>query len=161
MFNFAKFLLETKNEFNGHKQTEINGLTVNDIDRLIGDLEFETGSSFITYFDEDEYHIYQLDFWEEGDECPVKLHRLILSGTCFKENSMEYTQNEAIIDQRICIENAIAGYKKQLEQLQESCPHINLQSVNKSDTGNYDPSADCYWKEHKCHSCGKFWTEDV
>lgn len=41
--------------------------------------------------------------------------------------------------------------------LQEECPHIGHSIVYKSDTGNWDPSEDCYWTENKCHNCGKFW----
>lgn len=72
---------------------------------------------------------------------------------------MEYTHEE-ILRWRENLEYQIASYQESLYNLQEECPHPLLQSVNKSDTGNYDPSADCYWTEHSCPSCGKKWIEE-
>lgn len=86
MFNFTKFLLETKNEFNGHKQTEIDGLTDEDIQEIVDDLRSETDCFFIIQNDkEGAYFIYQMDYWKRNDQRPVNLHRLILSGTRYKE----------------------------------------------------------------------------
>ena len=45
--------------------------------------------------------------------------------------------------------------------LQQSCEHPNKSSKYGSNTGNYDPSADCYWIDHVCTDCGKRWHEDV
>jgi hypothetical protein len=63
----------------------------------------------------------------------------------------------------------IAELKKQIKELQDkiktiqdSCSHPE-QCVTKkygSNTGNYDPMADCYWIDFKCSLCEKFWTED-
>ena len=41
-----------------------------------------------------------------------------------------------------------------------TCKHPNLEKTHKSNTGNYDPSADSYWIEFKCPDCNKFWMED-
>lgn len=51
---------------------------------------------------------------------------------------------------------------EQIKNIQEKCPHPSeaLLIKNKSNTGNYDPSADCYWKEMHCLACDKRWIED-
>lgn len=46
------------------------------------------------------------------------------------------------------------------KDLQDSCPHVNVDKKYKGNSGNYDPSADSYWIEYRCPDCGKFWTED-
>lgn len=53
----------------------------------------------------------------------------------------------------------IAANYKELEDLQNVCAHPDVIIVHKSDTGNYDRSQDCYWTEHTCPDCGKFWRE--
>lgn len=45
-------------------------------------------------------------------------------------------------------------------QLQDTCTHPNASEKHRGDTGNYDPTADCYWIEYKCPDCDKFWTVD-
>lgn len=47
-----------------------------------------------------------------------------------------------------------------LQALQEECKHPNAEKKYGSNTGNYDPSADCYWTDFRCHDCGKVWTVD-
>lgn len=49
---------------------------------------------------------------------------------------------------------------KQIEEYKKLCPHVNLKGVYRANTGNYDPSDDCYWVELSCPDCGSFWTED-
>jgi len=44
--------------------------------------------------------------------------------------------------------------------IQAQCRHPNLKKVAKSNTGNYDPHANCYWYEFKCPDCKKQWEED-
>lgn len=61
---------------------------------------------------------------------------------------------------RESIKNKIYEWKHKLKKLQEECPHTNLSKKHRADTGNYDPSCDCYWTEFECHDCGKFWSED-
>lgn len=46
------------------------------------------------------------------------------------------------------------------EQAREKCRHNNTVHRFFSDTGNYDPTQDCYWIEFRCYDCGKVWTED-
>jgi hypothetical protein len=45
-----------------------------------------------------------------------------------------------------------------IEKAQESCVHESVEKKYGSNTGNYDPSCDCYWTEFKCNDCGKFWS---
>lgn len=47
-----------------------------------------------------------------------------------------------------------------IEQIQKECPHTNAQKKHRADTGNYDPSSDCYWTEFTCSDCGKMWSEE-
>lgn len=47
-----------------------------------------------------------------------------------------------------------------LIELQELCTHTNATHENKANTGNYSPSDDEYWTNHKCPDCGKSWTTD-
>jgi len=44
--------------------------------------------------------------------------------------------------------------------LQLECAHPDVVKVAKSNAGNYDPSADCYWYEFTCPDCGRYWHED-
>lgn len=65
-----------------------------------------------------------------------------------------------IFQEKIRIQNNIDKWKKLIVDLQSTCQHENVEIKYKSNTGNYDPYADCYWKEFKCTDCGKFWRED-
>ncbi len=47
-----------------------------------------------------------------------------------------------------------------LVEHQNKCKHPKAVKIPKSNTGNYDPSADCYWLECSCETCLKRWTED-
>lgn len=44
--------------------------------------------------------------------------------------------------------------------LQSTCKHPAVTKKYQGSSGNYDPSADCYWIEFKCPDCGKRWMED-
>lgn len=50
--------------------------------------------------------------------------------------------------------------KLQLQKLniQKNCKHLNHTEKHGGDTGNYDPSQDCYWTNFECLDCGKMWT---
>jgi hypothetical protein len=48
----------------------------------------------------------------------------------------------------------------ELANLQAACTHPNVEKEYKSNTGNYDPSADHYWIEFRCPDCRKRWNED-
>jgi hypothetical protein len=47
----------------------------------------------------------------------------------------------------------------QIARIQEECCHPAscLESKQDSNTGNYDPSADCSWVDYTCTLCGKTW----
>lgn len=49
---------------------------------------------------------------------------------------------------------------KELAKLQSLCGHPNVDKTYKSNTGNYDPSADSYWIEFVCQDCRKQWIEE-
>jgi len=63
----------------------------------------------------------------------------------------------------------IAELKKQIAEcyakiaaIQAECNHPKsaLKQEYKSNTGNYDPTADCYWIDFHCTLCDKWWSED-
>ena len=76
--NFAKFLLETENEYAGHKQTEIKGLSIEDGMKLCKELEeLEPFYSFVLeLWTDGNYTIWQKYFFEEGN--PTGRDRMIL-----------------------------------------------------------------------------------
>lgn len=54
----------------------------------------------------------------------------------------------------------IAQYRRIIEREQEQCDHAYASRTPKSNTGNYDPSADAYWYDCYCPVCCKRWIED-
>jgi hypothetical protein len=66
----------------------------------------------------------------------------------------------SILKKRKSIQAKINELEEQLQSLRESCTHPNVVKTHKADTGNYDPSTDCYWTEFKCPDCGKFWVKE-
>ena len=46
------------------------------------------------------------------------------------------------------------------KELQDSCPHANVDEKYKGNSGNYDSSANSSWIEYRCLDCGKFWTKE-
>jgi hypothetical protein len=57
------------------------------------------------------------------------------------------------------IQKKFKSVQSELNWLQETCKHPNVDTKHTSDRGNYDPSMDQYWIEYSCPDCGKFWTE--
>lgn len=83
-FNLCQFLLETSDEFNGHKQTTINGLSFDDLLLLCKDLEEYVDNSnvfYIKYYSDSSYSVYQSDYWEEKEHHSGATDRLILSSS--------------------------------------------------------------------------------
>lgn len=77
--NFAKFLLETENEYNGHKQTEIKGLSVKKGLKLCKKLEELTDKQYsfvLELWSDGCYTIWQKDYFEDGN--PTGKDRMIL-----------------------------------------------------------------------------------
>jgi len=66
----------------------------------------------------------------------------------------------AVLKKRLRVESNLQKYYQQLKDLQETCDHTNIQKQHRASTGNYDPSADCYWTEFTCLDCNKKWTEE-
>jgi hypothetical protein len=60
------------------------------------------------------------------------------------------------------INNQISNLYKELKQIQKECSHPKscLEKEAKSNSGNYDPSADRYWYDFHCTLCDKRWSED-
>lgn len=47
----------------------------------------------------------------------------------------------------------------ELLKLKNRCPHPEGTYTYNGNSGNYDPSSDCYWRDYNCTQCGKVWTE--
>lgn len=60
-------------------------------------------------------------------------------------------------DRITAAEYALYEAQKQLQDLCEHPAHAT-QIERGSNTGNYDPHADCYWTNYKCCLCDKYWT---
>jgi hypothetical protein len=45
----------------------------------------------------------------------------------------------------------------ELRKHQNKCKHKKAVKKHGSNTGNYDPSADCYWTDFYCPTCLKKW----
>jgi hypothetical protein len=60
------------------------------------------------------------------------------------------------------IKEQITQLELKLINIQKNCSHPKdvIVSVNRSNTGNYDPSADRYWTDHHCTFCDKRWSSD-
>lgn len=58
------------------------------------------------------------------------------------------------------IRKKIESSIKELRALQSECKHPNVNKKYGSNTGNYDPTADCYWIDFNCPDCEKTWWED-
>jgi uncharacterized protein CbrC (UPF0167 family) len=57
------------------------------------------------------------------------------------------------------LENELARLSNELDALRQECSHTNATKKFRSNTGNYDPSADSEWYEFDCPDCGKHWSE--
>lgn len=59
------------------------------------------------------------------------------------------------------LKQQIKDLETKIKSIQDQCSHPKeaLESKNGGNTGNYDPSNDCYWIDHHCHLCEKKWTD--
>jgi hypothetical protein len=64
-----------------------------------------------------------------------------------------------IREKRENIQQRIDMSTEDMLALREQCMHPNVKKENKANTGNYDPSADYYWRDCACPDCGKRWSE--
>lgn len=62
----------------------------------------------------------------------------------------------------IVIQKEIEALEAELKAIQKECSHPKpaIISINKGDTGNYDPTQDHYWTEHHCTLCDERWNTD-
>ena len=58
------------------------------------------------------------------------------------------------------IEKKQEKWELEEKKLQDLCTHPVATENHRSNTGNYDPSADSYWIEYKCPDCDKFWIKE-
>lgn len=67
-----------------------------------------------------------------------------------------------IFERKQIATEALTKANAELVALQKECGHPKemVQKTPKSNTGNYDPSADSYWMDCHCFACGKSWIED-
>ena len=59
------------------------------------------------------------------------------------------------------IQKNLDKWSGKLKALQETCLHTDATVVFACNTGNYDPSSDCYWKTSTGPDCRKIWREDI
>ena len=65
-FNFAEFLLNTKDEYNQHKCTEVSGVSVEEAINICKDLEDYTGNESlftVEVFSDKSWTIHQKDYF--------------------------------------------------------------------------------------------------
>ena len=58
------------------------------------------------------------------------------------------------------IKQQIENLQKELKTEQDNCLHKNVMYETGANTGNYDPSSDCYWNDVQCIDCGKHFRFD-
>lgn len=80
-----------------------------------------------------------------------------------KQNPIKVSKNMTPMQvrrKRVNILNKISKLSDQLMELQSLCSHPDVTKKYGGNTGNYDPSADCYWIDWRCPDCDKRWTTD-
>ena len=65
----ATFLLENKNEYNGHKQTELGEMTLEEVRKIMDALAEESPyhSFYMKMFNDGSGSVEQADYWKEGE----------------------------------------------------------------------------------------------
>jgi hypothetical protein len=58
------------------------------------------------------------------------------------------------------LQRQIRELQNELHDHQDKCKHKRATKKYGSNTGNYDPSSDCYWTTFNCPTCLKIWTVD-
>ena len=56
------------------------------------------------------------------------------------------------------IQKQIVELQVELRTHQSKCKHKRATYTYGANTGNYDPSSDCYWIDFRCPTCQKRWT---
>jgi len=81
MITLAEFLLNAKHEYNGHKQTEVSGLSVKKGLKLCKELEEITDNKYsftMELWTDGSYTIHQMDYWKKGEHILGDTNRMIL-----------------------------------------------------------------------------------
>lgn len=78
----SDMLMYIGNEYNGHKQTVISGLTLEDGFEIIEELNREYEGFFVLeVWNKEDFSIYQKSFWAAGEHHLGHTDRLILSNS--------------------------------------------------------------------------------
>ena len=100
---------------------------------------------------------YRIDNYGRGlvDE---RSHKIL----CHEESVVEYfakkkSQTRAQVTQ---LDQQIEELVRQRNELRSRCRHLHAVAKYGSNTGNYDPTQDCYWVDFHCYDCGRRWRED-
>lgn len=81
MVTLAEFLLKTKDEYNGHLQTQITGLSIKKAIRLCKELEAVTDDEYsfvVEVYTDGSFTIWQKDYWKAGEHNLGHIDRMIL-----------------------------------------------------------------------------------
>ena len=62
-----------------------------------------------------------------------------------------------VLNNRIKLQDKIKKLRDELNTLQSVCLHTNATKKYRGNTGNYDPSENCYWIDFYCPDCDKRW----
>ena len=75
----ATFLLENKNEYNGHKQTELGEMTFDDLREVMEALQEESPhhSFYMKIYSDGSGSVEQASYWKEGEHQLGHVDRLI------------------------------------------------------------------------------------
>jgi hypothetical protein len=82
MLTLAEFLINAEHEYNGHKQTEISGLSVKKGLKLCRELQKLTDDKYsftMELWVDGSYTIHQMDYWNKGEHILGDTNRMILS----------------------------------------------------------------------------------
>lgn len=78
--NVAELLLSVQNEYNGHLQTQIDGLTRQQVKDIVAELhEYDPDSCFVIEEWPEGATIYQKDYWKQGEHYLGHTDRMILN----------------------------------------------------------------------------------
>ena len=85
----ATFLLESKNEYNGHKQTELGEMTFDDLREVIEALQEESPEHlfFMKIFSDGSGSVEQGCYWREGEHPLGHVDRNIFGFQLMKDGS--------------------------------------------------------------------------
>lgn len=83
----ATYLLENKNEYNGHKQTELGKMTFDDLREVMEALQEESPDHlfFMKIFTDGSGSVKQASYWKEGEHPLGHEDRLIFGFQLMKE----------------------------------------------------------------------------